>query len=34
MATRGHYPLGEAWYETGQTGNWKFTTYERDPEFQ
>jgi RHS repeat-associated protein len=26
----GHFPFGEAWYETGLADKWKFTTYERD----
>ncbi len=30
----GHYPFGDAqaWYETGTTTKWKFTSYERDGE--
>jgi RHS repeat-associated protein len=28
----GHYPFGEAWYETGTASKWKFTSYERDSE--
>ena len=28
--TSGHLPFGEAWYETGTSDKWKFTTYERD----
>ena len=32
IGDRGHYPFGEAWYETGSTDKWKFTSYERDGE--
>jgi RHS repeat-associated protein len=28
--TFGHFPYGEAWYETGTPDKWKFTKYERD----
>ena len=30
--SRGHYPYGETWYESGTTTKLKFTTYERDSE--
>ena len=30
--TYGHLPFGDDWYETGASGKWKFTTYERDRE--
>jgi len=30
--TFGHFPFGEAWYETGTASKWKFTSYERDTE--
>ena len=32
IATSGHYPYGENWYETGGVNKLKFTTYERDAE--
>jgi RHS repeat-associated protein len=28
----GHFPFGEAWYESGTTSKWNFTSYERDSE--
>ena len=28
----GHYPFGTTWYETTNGSNWKFTSYESDPE--
>src|SRR6266576_2804771 len=32
IGSRGHYPYGERWYESGTTTKLKFTTYERDSE--
>ena len=30
IRTFGHFPFGEAWYETGTADKWKFTSFERD----
>jgi RHS repeat-associated protein len=32
VRTFGHFPFGEAWYETGAAEKFKFTSYERDDE--
>jgi hypothetical protein len=32
IGSRGHYPYGETWYESGTTTKLKFTAYERDSE--
>src|SRR6266446_9121322 len=32
IGSRGHYPYGETWYESGTTTKLKFTSYERDSE--
>jgi len=32
VASSGHFPFGESWYESGGTNKLKFTSYERDAE--
>jgi RHS repeat-associated protein len=32
LSQEGHYPFGEAWYESGSGNNWFFTSYDRDSE--
>lgn len=32
LTQQGHYPFGEAWYQSGSGNTWFFTTYDRDSE--
>lgn len=32
VGQQGHFPYGEAWYSSGTTTKWMFTTYENDSE--
>jgi len=32
LSQEGHYPFGEAWYESGSGNKWFFTSYDRDSE--